>query len=249
MSNKNKASPSHEPVNEAASEKQHTGSEHEEKEPKKKDKYDRGGEHPTIGLMVYVVLQFITMLFVVIATPIQLFKINNDWRDKIYPELVGSKKRLCVSAWGMKLGCNQKGYYNRDFTHTFCYRVRLDFKIVEAFCLMTICFMVLGLALGILSIFQKVSKGATGAIGAFAMVLCLIPWGIIAGMYYQKPCCETTGWNTDNKVRNCVGNNTNIRNEDIPGFKHMGSYGAGFGLLVAAWAIQVVAIAFAFAPL
>jgi hypothetical protein len=250
MSLKNdKTSQSREPVNEAPVDNQsQSGSENGSEEPNKKSKYDRGGEHPVIGLIIYVILQFITLVLVVVATPISMFKMNDEWRNKVYPELNSSSKKLCVSAWGMKLGCNQKGYYNRDFTHTFCYRVRLDFKLVEAFCLMTIAFMVLGLVLGICSIFQLVGKGATGSIGTFAMVMCLIPWGIIAGMYYQKPCCETTNWNTGAKVRDCRGNNTNI-NEDIPGFKHMGSYGPGFGLLVAAWAIQVVAIAFAFAPL
>lgn len=248
--NKEEVNSTHEPVNEQSEHEQsHSGSEHGEEEPKKANKYDRGGAHPIIGLIIYTVLQFITLLFVVVATPISMFKINNEWRDKVYPELTGKSEKLCVSAWGMKLGCNQKGYYKRDFTHAFCYRVRVDFKIVEAFCIMTIGFMVLGLALGICAIFQKVSKGATGSIGTFAMVTCIIPWGILAGMYYQKPCCETTNWNTDHKMTDCRGNNTNIVGEDIPAFKHMGSYGPGFGLLVAAWAVQVVAIAFAFAPL
>lgn len=245
-------SPTHEPVNEAPqSEEPHSGSEaaEEEEEGGKHDKYDRNAKHPVIGLYIYIVLQFITMLLVVVATPISMYKINATWRDKIYPPLASQSKQLCVSAWGMKLGCNQKGYYDRDFTHTFCYRVRVNFKIIEAFCLMTIGFMVLGLVLGVCSAFHMVSKGATGSIGTFAMVMCLIPWGVLAGMYYQKPCCETTGWNTADKVTVCIGNNTNLQTEDIPAFKHMGSYGPGFGLLVAAWAIQVVAIAFAFAPL
>ncbi|KPA80047.1 putative amastin [Leptomonas pyrrhocoris] len=249
MSAKNKeTSSSHEPANEPVNEEPHTESENGE-EPAKKNKYDRGGKHPVVGLIIYCVLQFVALLFVVIATPIAMFKMNNEWRNKVYPQLASSSKQLCVSAWGMKLGCSQTGYYNRDFTHTFCYRVRVNFKVVEAFCIMTIGFMVLGLAMGLLSVMQKVTKGSAGAIGAFAMLLCIVPWSIIAGMYYQKPCCETTGWNTDNKVRNCQGNNTNIVNEDIPGFKTMGNYGPGFGLLVAAWALQVVGIVFAFAPL
>ncbi|KPI84070.1 amastin-like protein [Leptomonas seymouri] len=240
----------HEPLNEATNEvKSHSSTESEEEKVVKKDKYDRGGKHPIVGLIVYSVLQFIALLLVVVATPISMYKMNDGWRDKLYPELASSSKQLCVSAWGMKLGCNQKGYHNRDFTSTFCYRVRVNFKIVEAFCIMTIGFMVFGLVMGILSIFQKVGKGATGSIGTFAMVLCVVPWGIIAGMYYQKPCCETTGWGTNDKSVNCRGNNTNIVDEDIPGFKDMGSYAAGFGLLVAAWAIQVVAIVFAFVPM
>lgn len=245
-------SPSHEPVNEAPhSEEPHTGSEaaSEKEEDATENKYDRNTKHPVIGLYIYIVLQFVSLILVVVATPISMLKINDTWRDKIYPELAGDSRQLCVSAWGMKLGCNQKGYYRRDYTHAFCYRVRVNFKIVEAFCLMTIGFMVLGLVLGLCSSFHMVGKGATGSIGTFAMVMCLIPWGVIAGMYYQKPCCETTGWNTDSKATDCRGNNTNIVDEDIPGFKTMGSYGAGFGLLVAAWAIQVIAIAFAFAPL
>ncbi|KAK7199849.1 Amastin surface glycoprotein [Novymonas esmeraldas] len=176
-----------------------------------------------------------------------MFELNRTWRVKLYGPTT-STKSLCVTAWGMKDGCNTARYYNRDFTHTFCYRVRVNFKLVEAFCIMTIGFMSLGLIMGILAVFHKVSKGATGAVGTFAMVLCIIPWGIVAGMYHQKPCCETNGWNTDNKVTICTGNNTRLGAEDVPPFKTMGKFGAGFGLIVASWAIQVIALVFAFVP-
>lgn len=241
--NNENATPVNEPVNEASSQGEGEAAE----ELKKIDKYARGGDHPIIGLIVFTVLQFVALLLVVVATPIGMFEINPTWKAKLYG-LPASGSNICVTAWGMRNGCGSTGYYNRDFTHTFCYRVRVNFKIVESFCIMTIGFMMIGLVMGVLAIFQKVGKGATGAIGAFGMVLCIIPWGVVAGMYHQKPCCETNGWNTDAKTTVCTGNNTRLT-EDVPPFKTMGKFGAGFGLLVAAWAIEVIAVVFAFAPL
>lgn len=236
----------HEHEHEHESENEEKGS-HSSDEEVQKNKYDRDGKHPIIGLIVFTVLQFIALLFTVIATPISMFKLNDEWRDKVYPSLAGNSKSICVTAWGMKLGCNTASYYNRDFTHTFCERVRLDFKIVEAFCLMCIFFMFVGLIMGVLSILQKVGKGPTAAIGTTAMVFSIIPWGVLAGMYHQQPCCETTGWNTDVKVTTCVGDNTDVT-VPIPPFGKMGSYGAGFGLLVTSWCLMVIAIIFAFIP-
>lgn len=217
--------------------------------PKKKDKYDRSGPHPIVGLIIFLVLQFLALLLLTVATPLEMFTLDDTWRDQIFPGLAGSDKKLCVTAWGMKEGCRSAKYYNRDFTNNFCSRVRLDFKIVEAFCIMAIAFMAIALITSIFSICQKVGKGSVGALGVFAAMLCLIPWGVLAGMYWQKPCCETYDWHTPQQQKVCVFSPfSNAWNKDVPPFKDMGKYGPGFGLIVASWALQVVGCVFVFLP-
>lgn len=212
----------------------------------KKDKYDRSGPHPIIGLIIFLVLQFIAILLLCVATPIELFTLNDTWRDLIFPSLVGTNEKLCVTAWGMKAGCRSTGYYNRDYTTNFCYRVRTNFRVIEAFFLMSLAFMVFAFIAALFSVCQKVGKGSVGALSVFAVMVCVIPWGVVAGMYWQKPCCETDYWHTPQQVRVCVFSNGS---QDVPPFKDMGSYGAGFGLTVTAWCLQVVASIFAFLPI
>jgi len=210
-------------------------------------KYDKDKKHPIIGLIVFLCFQFVALLFMVVATPIEFFTIKDEWRDKLIPD-DHSGKTMCITAWGIKSGCRSRGYYLRDYRRVFCNRVRLNFKIVEAFCLMTIGFMTFALIAGIMAVCHKTSKGATGGLGTFAMVLCIIPWGVCAGMYHQRPCCETTGWETSQRTTVCTGMNPAVT-EPIPRFKEMGKYSAAFGLVVAAWCLQFIGIIFAFIPL
>lgn len=216
-----------------------------------KNRYDKKGPHPITGLIIYTVLQFVALLFVVVATPIEMFTIGDEWRDRIYPELAGTDKTLCVTAWGMKAGCRSTRYHNRDYTRTFCSRMRLNFKIVQAFCIIAIGFMSFGLLLGVASIMHKVGKGSVGAIATFAMLCCLMPWGIMGGMYWQLPCCETDDWYLPTQRTTCyfdVQAPAAATGLDVPAFGKMGKYAAGFGLIVTAWCLQVIAVVFAFLP-
>lgn len=173
-----------------------------------------------------------------------MYKLNNRYRDRIYPELTGTTTPICVTAWGMKRGCRSTGYYSRDYTTDFCYKVRVNFRVVEAFCIMTIVSMIIALAFGLMSIMQIVGKGPTGTIAVIATFFAVIPWGIVAGMYNQLPCCQTwfgvTPQNTtdfDVYYTFCSGTNQTWGNETVPKFKQMASYGAGFGLLVTAFTL------------
>lgn len=244
----------HEPIDHhderAEDVEQHSGNDEEPQETKttkmaaKMDSLDK--THPTMALAIFVVIQFICILFMTIATPIGMFKIDDEWRDQIYPSY-GGKDRLCVTAWGMKMGCGTKDYYHRSFTHAFCYRVRINFKVVEALSIMTISFMTITFIMGIFSLFQMVGKMLTAAMGVFCMILCLIPWCVLAGMYHQLPCC-----NTIKGVRDCSfypeHENLFLRGKYVPRFKTMGSYGPAFGLIVTAWTLQLIASVIAFLP-
>lgn len=211
----------------------------------KKDKYDRSGPHPIIGLIIFLVLQFIAIVLLTVATPLEWFKIKASYGAQLYGS--GVTKPVCVTAWGMRHGCGSKHYLDRSFTHTFCYRVRIDFKLVEAFCIMSLGFMVFAFILGIASCMQKASKMAVGGLAGLAMLCALIPWGIVAGMYYQKPCCNTRDWLTV-PVKTCTYENSRMAGQDVPPFKDMGKYGSAFGLSVTAWALEFLAVIFAVIP-
>lgn len=216
------------------------------------EKFAINAPHPTTGLWIYTIIQFFALLLTVIGTPLEMFVLKNEWRDQIYPDLTGADKKVCITAWGIKSDCRSARYYSRDFLAAFCFRVRVNFRVIEAFTVMAIIFMAVGMVMGLLSTRQMMGKGATGAVGAFAMVLAIIPWGVVAGMYYQLPCCNTIGWNTPAKVTSCVfespERHPGLVTVNVPRFKDSSNYGPGFGLLVAGWALQVIAIVFAFLP-
>ncbi|CAD2219197.1 hypothetical protein AGDE_13868 [Angomonas deanei] len=116
---------------------------------------------------------------------------------------------------------------------------------------MTIGFTTLSLICGILSICHVVGKGTAAALGTFSALMGVIVWGIAAGMYYQKPCCETTNWLNPNKETTCFFTsqlNGDLEEVDVPAFKHMGKYGPAFGLAVTAWAVMVLGTIFAYLP-
>lgn len=213
-------------------------------------KFADAKKHPIIGLIIFTVLQFIALLFYVVATPIEMFTLNDEWTKRIYPEIT-EDKRICVTAWGLKLGCRTRSYYSRDYSTAFCFRVRVNFRVVEAFCIMNIAFMTFGFIFGFLSLFQKVAKNTAAAISILTTVTAMIPFCVLAGMYHQLPCCESTYEDDMLVSRDCTFErpiNPSLFNEEVPRFKTMGKYGAGFGLIVTAFALQFVGSVFAVAP-
>lgn len=204
--------------------------------------------HPIICIVIYCFLQAISLILMVVATPLEMFILNSYWTGRLYPALAGSPRSICVTAWGMKHGCRSNHYYNRDYTHTFCYRVRVNFKIVEAFCIMCIFFMLVGLILGCLAVLDHVSRGAVAAVAGTAMFFAIVPWGVIAGQFNQLPCCRGMYLDGVRQSVTCASQNPNVL-ETLPPFHRMGRYATGFALLVISWIFQVFAIITILIPL
>ncbi|CAJ1039105.1 putative Amastin surface glycoprotein [Leishmania shawi] len=97
-----------------------------------------------IALLVYVVLQFIAFLFVLVATPLDMFRFKPNFR----------RIEGCVTLWGHKTVCNSM-FYDRNLYEAWgiCPSRLMRFRVADAFAIISIVVYGAAFILGVIMLF------------------------------------------------------------------------------------------------
>ncbi|KAG5493074.1 hypothetical protein GH5_01803 [Leishmania sp. Ghana 2012 LV757] len=98
-----------------------------------------------IGLILYVILQFIAFLLVLVGTPLDMFRGSGE-------QVIN--KKACITLWGFKNDCHSSKYDNRsDELWASCPGRRSRFRAAQAFAVISIFVYGAGCLLGLLSLY------------------------------------------------------------------------------------------------
>ncbi|CAD2219866.1 amastin-like surface protein-like protein [Angomonas deanei] len=172
-----------------------------------------------IAGIIYTILQAIVFIFVLVATPIDMFKPKNNNFWITIPGWSPAGRGSCYTMWGYKTDCSSTKYTSKGTAAFGCGRRRNNMNGAAAFAIISIFLTLVALVFGILLICKCLGAIVPLILSIIAMVTILISWACVAGVYTQ-------GF--------CGGNpyKTNMK------------YGAGFGLLVTAWCLEVILVIF-----
>lgn len=133
---------------------------------------------------------------------------------------------MCITMWGLKLKCDSTKYDARGADAFGCDQAKNNMAAAAAFSILSIVVLLAAIAWGFLLILQKVSfKWIRPILALVATVFLLICWACVAGVYTSKM-CEAADF-------------------EKYSYKEFGyRYGAGFGLMVTAWVLQLLIFAF-----
>lgn len=173
-----------------------------------------------VGIAVYCVMQFIALVFIVVGTPIDMFRAKGV-------DTFGNK--ACLTLWGSKEKCYSTTY-NTKPSELFaqCTERRDRFRAAEAFAIISI--VVYGVA-ALLGFIQLCCCHCLRWICLMLNILGIfscISWSLMADLYFKNTTSSVT-WSAS---ANCYR------------FSRDYKYGAGFALLIVGWALNFIAILF-----
>ncbi|KPA82130.1 amastin-like protein [Leptomonas pyrrhocoris] len=177
-----------------------------------------------VGIVIYCILQFIAFLFLLVGTPIDMFRAKNE-------DTIGNKP--CLTMWGTKEKCYSTKYDIRpDDLFVLCKERRDRFRAAEAFAIIHIVVYLVACILGFVQLCCcSCLRWACLALNILGITSC-ISWAIMADLYLRNSSASLT-WSGS---PNCYKFNLAFK------------YGAGFGLLVTAWCLNIVAMVFLMLP-
>ncbi|CAJ1005143.1 putative Amastin surface glycoprotein [Leishmania naiffi] len=148
----------------------------------------------SIGLLIYAVVQFVAFLLVLVATPIDMFRIRGD--TKVIPG-------QCTTLWGSKLNCGSTGYtMNSDMQWASCPARRDRFRAAQAFTVISIFVYGAAFVLGVIMLLCNRSfRWVCLTLNAVGAVTVFIVWVAMAVTYNRV------------EVTTCL----DLRNADIYG--------------------------------
>ncbi|TPP42737.1 Amastin surface glycofamily protein [Leishmania donovani] len=170
-----------------------------------------------LGVIIYVVLQFIAFLCVLIGTGVDMFYIKPG---------AGGGAKICVTLWGAKSDCRGPKVTNpSDKRWELCPRIRNNFRVGQAFAVITIFVYGLAFLFGFLLLYCCSGfRWPCLALNIVGAVTACVVWAVMAVTYrIKEPKCE----------------------ELSIAFV----YGTGFGLFVFAWILGILDIIFLMVPL
>ncbi|CBZ40958.1 uncharacterized protein [Leishmania mexicana MHOM/GT/2001/U1103] len=169
-----------------------------------------------LGVIVYVVLQLIAFVFVMIGTGVDMFYIK--------PELI-VVHRFCVTLWGGKSNCREPQItLPLDVGWRDCTRVRDNFRLAQAFAIISVIVYGASLLFGFLllcccSDFRLLCL-AVNIVGA---VTAGVVWALMVVTYrIKEPNCQPLSLAYN--------------------------FGTGFGLYVCAWVLDILNLIFLMLP-
>ncbi|TPP50484.1 Amastin surface glycofamily protein [Leishmania donovani] len=168
--------------------------------------------------LVYAILQFIAFFFVLVATPIDMFRSRKDFPVR--------EPNLCYTLWGFKYDCRNTSYsLTYEWMMKGCpNRLRL-FRLAQAFAVISIFVYGTAFVLGLVALCCCAClRWACLALNVAGIATLCIVWASMVVIYYKDEgfACSP--------------------------FRDFFSYGAGFALLVVAWCLDIINIALLLLP-
>ncbi|XQJ30414.1 amastin-like surface protein, putative [Leishmania guyanensis] len=166
-----------------------------------------------LALLIYAIVQFIAFLLVLVATPIDMFRLKSR------SATVSSNQ--CITLWGLKKDCKGNGYdFPSEYLWEFCSPHRNHFRLAQAFALISIFVYGAAFVLGVIMLFccrwLHLVSLALNIVGA--VTLCVV-WVAMVVTFNrdEDPSCLV--------------------------IKSSYTYGAGIVLLLVAWVLDILNIA------
>nr|CAJ2467760.1 unnamed protein product [Leishmania braziliensis] len=170
----------------------------------------------TLALLLYVIVQFIAFLFVLVGTPIDMFRERGFDRFNNSP---------CVTLWGEKLQCYSVGNTTPlDELWMDCPSRRDRFRACQAFAIISICVYGAAAVLGFLLLWGcSCLRWVCLALNVAGIATLGIVWAsmVVVYNYVDGGCIDEV---------------------------LMSVFGSGFVLLVIAWCLDIINIAFLLLP-
>lgn len=177
-----------------------------------------------IGIIIYSILQFIAFVFILVGTPIDMF------RDKSINRIGDTQ---CVTMWGLKTKCYSTKYDTRPKDMFTSCKGRLDrFRAAEAFAIINIAFYGLGCLFGFIMLCCCLCFRWLCLILNILGITSCVSWAIM--VYAHSTTSDKV--NLPSKANYCLK------------LKDYYNYGAGFALVVVAWCLDIIAIIFLMLP-
>jgi hypothetical protein len=173
-----------------------------------------------IGIIIYSILQFVAFLFILVGTPIDMFRVKGE-------KVIGNKG--CVTMWGYKKKCYSTTYDLKvGKIFELCKGRKDRFRAAEAFAIINI------IIYGVACVLGFVMLCCCHCLRWVCLVLnifgftSVVSWAIMADAYGSKSGDLGAGY--------------------CGKLKTLYKYGAGFALLVTAWCLDIVNIIFLMLP-
>nr|CAJ2471614.1 unnamed protein product [Leishmania braziliensis] len=139
----------------------------------------------SIGLLIYVVVQFVAFLLVLAATPIDMYRFRN-------PD--GRSPNQCITLWGLKITCSGSSYdFDSDDIWEDCPPRRDRFRVSEAFAVISVLVYCAAFVLGVIMLFCcRYLRWVCLALNSVGAVTLWIVWVCMAVSYHKNegPDCE-----------------------------------------------------------
>lgn len=189
-----------------------------------------------IGLTIYTILEFVAFVFVLVGTPIDMF------RSKGQNEIGNS---ACLTMWGYKSECYSTSYDVKSMSTLFagCPKRLHHFQAAEAFAIISIAVFAVCFILGLC----MCSCCSSCACCCRVLLCILIILGIASAAVVWA--CMAASYNVDHNGDDSSAES--IISDVNPlcyKLKNIVKYGAGFALIVVGWAIHTVNLLFALLP-
>ncbi|XQJ30332.1 amastin-like surface protein, putative [Leishmania guyanensis] len=133
----------------------------------------------SVGLLVYVVVQFVAFLLVLVATPIDMFRVRGD------PKVISGE---CITLWGRKENC-MSVTYNMSANQQWyrCPPRRYRFRISQAFAVISIFVYGMAFVLGVIMLLcHRRFRWVCLALNIFGTVTVFFVWVTLAVSYNES---------------------------------------------------------------
>nr|ACS87803.1 d-amastin [Angomonas deanei] len=175
-----------------------------------------------VGIIIYSIVQFIAFLFILVGTPIDMFRAKNV-------DLIGNTK--CLTMWGAKEKCYSTKYDTRiNDLFAFCEGRRDRFRAAEAFAIINIAIYGVACILGFVQLCCCHCLRWVCLVLNILGITSVVSWAIMSDSFLKRN--GTRGLN----VVLCGKLNAYYK------------YGAGFALFVVAWCLDIINIIFLMLP-
>ncbi|KPA82139.1 amastin-like protein [Leptomonas pyrrhocoris] len=175
-----------------------------------------------VGIVIYSILQFIAFLLILVGTPIDMFRAKNE-------DTIGNKP--CVTMWGIKEKCYSTKYDIRPKDLFALCKGRLDrFRAAEAFAIINIAIYLVACILGFVQLCCCHCLRWVCLLLNILGISAVVTWAIMADAFGSKSGADRFNIGYCGKL------------------KDFSKYGAGFGLFVTAWCLDIVNIVFLMLP-
>nr|CAJ2471608.1 unnamed protein product [Leishmania braziliensis] len=133
----------------------------------------------SIGLLIYVVVQFVAFLLVLVATPIDMYWFRN-------PD--GDSPNECITLWGLKITCSGSSYdFDSDGLWESCPPRRDRFRVSEAFAVISVLVYCAAFVLGVIMLFCcRYLRWVCLALNSVGAVTLWIVWACMAVAYHKN---------------------------------------------------------------
>lgn len=228
--------PTHEPLNDGEvnyvyGDEEVRGSGNEPIESDNGDKGYNSGSAAPILTIIGVALFGIAFVLTVVATPLDVFRARAD-----NTFLGDTTFRACYSLWGYKkCGAHSTAKHftmgttliNLPEDGWLCSEHKNVMRAAASFSIISVFFTLVALIVGALALMEVLSGALAGVCGVFAMTMLLICWACTAGTYHKS--CN---------LRSFTSGFVSL--SGVHSTKREYRFGAGMGVMVAAWCLEVI---------